>query len=305
MKDITLLVMAAGMGSRYGGLKQIDPVGPSGEVILEYSVYDAVRAGFNKVVFLIKEEMQDAFEDKISKHLRDKVKIEYAFQSVDMIPDGFCVPEGRIKPWGTAHAVLCAKDKLDGPFAAINADDYYGIESFKKMYDFLSEEDMNSTQKKIALVGYRLKNTVSENGSVARGVCKVDENSNLLRVDERTNILKQADGSIVDKTDENEKIMDPNTLVSMNFWGFYSSFTADIERIFPSFLEDALKNNPIKSELYLPTVVTDLLNKNEVTVEVIESSEKWFGVTYKEDKDFVCRSIEKLHNSGKYPASLR
>lgn len=302
MKDITLLIMAAGMGSRYGGLKQIDPVGPNGEVILEYSVFDAIRAGFNKVVFLIKEEMQEAFEQKISAKLRKYIDVEYAFQSVDKIPEGFCVPEGRTKPWGTAHAVLCAKDKLTGPFAAINADDYYGIDSFKQMYDFLL--NLEDDERRISLLAYRLKNTVSDNGSVARGICEVDKNKNLISVLERTKIVKLAEDVIIDQTDEKDLNLDPNALVSMNFWGFYRDFTTDIDKELPHFLQTALQTNPIKAELYLPTVVTNLLNRGELTVEVIESLEKWFGVTYKEDKNNVCENFKELHQKGLYPSTL-
>lgn len=301
MKKAILLILAAGMGSRYGGSKQIDSMGPHGEIIMEYSVYDAIRTGFSKVVFLIKKEMQDVFEEKIVAGLRKKVDTAYAFQSVSMIPDGFSVPDGRRKPWGTAHAVLCAAAELDAPFAVINADDYYGAEAFRNMYRFLTEEQVG---KNMSMIGYRLKNTVSDFGSVSRGLCAANEQGELLRVEEYTCIEKQKDGRIFDTSVQPPHELDGDQLVSMNFWGFPPSFTEDIREALPSFLQRALRENPLKAELYLPDVVTKLLRSGEAGVKVLSSSDRWFGVTNPEDKPNVCANFARLHAEGIYPDSL-
>ncbi len=303
MAEKNLLVMAAGMGSRYGGLKQMDPMGQDGSVILDYSVYDAVRAGFKRVVFIIKEEHRELFEERIAKRMRPYIDVDYAYQHLDDLPEGFSVPDGRSKPWGTAHAVLCARPQITGPFAALNADDYYGPSAFKLMSDWL-DQPVSFLDTHYAMIGYQLRNTVSAHGSVARGVCKLGSQGELLRVDERTKIVQTPNG-ILDQSDEaNVRELDPNTLVSMNFWGFPIRFLDEIESRLPAFLTDALEHNPIKAELYLPTVVTDLMESKRVSVQVLPSQDAWFGVTYQEDKPEVLRRIHDLHNRGLYPEQL-
>lgn len=304
MEKPVLVVMAAGMGSRYGGLKQIDAVDEQGHIIIDYSIYDAVRAGFDKVIFIIKREIEEDFKRVIAR-CTDKVKnVEFVYQELNKIPDNFTVPEGRVKPWGTGHAILCCKDKIKGPFAVINADDFYGREAYKVIYDFLSSEEDNQ-EKSYAMVGYQLMKTLTDHGSVARGICDLDENGYLSNITERTKIEKTADGARYydDETDEWVDISSDRT-ISMNFWGFQASIMEELEKELDSFLRTEVKNNPLKSELLLPSVVQRMIEANKAQVKVLSSKDQWFGVTYKEDKEIVVSKIQKLKEQGIYPTRL-
>ena len=304
MNKPVLVVMAAGMGSRYGGMKQIDPVGPNGEVIIDYSIYDARRAGFETVVFVIKHEIEDAFKAAIGDRMSKIMNVKYAFQQLDNLPAGFTVPEGREKPWGTCHAILAAKDVIDGPFAVINADDYYGPEAFKVMYDYLSTHE-DGTFYDYCMVSYLLKNTVTENGSVARGVCVPTDDGCLANVTERTRIETFEDGSIRYTEDgENWVTLPGDTPVSMNLWGFSKSFLVEAEQRFAAWLEKNVPLNPMKCEYFLPLVVSALIDENKAKVKVLQSTDKWYGVTYKEDKPVVVAAIQQKIEDGLYPANL-
>lgn len=304
MKKPVLVIMAAGMGSRYGGLKQIDPVDKEGQIIMDFSIYDAKQAGFEKVVFIIKKENESDFREAIGNRIEKSMEVAYAFQDINNIPAGFSVPEGRVKPWGTAHAVLSAIDEIDGPFAVINADDYYGQHAFRVIYEYLTTHE-DDHKYRYTMVGYRLKNTVTDNGYVSRGVCELNEKRELVSVTERTRIEKR-DGGIAYSEDDGGtwKPIDGDTLVSMNMWGFTHSMLDEIKNGFPAFLEKGLKENPMKCEYYLPAVVSDLLAENEATVAVLESEDKWYGVTYKEDKPVVVAAIQSLKDAGLYPEKL-
>ena len=304
MKKPVLVIMAAGMGSRYGGLKQIDPVDKEGQIIMDFSIYDAQRAGFEKVVFIIKKENEEDFRKAIGDRVGKSMEVAYAYQDIDNIPEGFSVPEGRVKPWGTAHAVLSAADGIDGPFAVINADDYYGQHAFQAIYEYLTTHE-DDEKYRYTMVGYRLKNTVTENGYVSRGVCSLNDRKELVSVTERTRI-EQRDGGIAYSEDGGEtwNEIDGDTLVSMNMWGFTHSMLDEIRAGFPSFLEEGLKENPLKCEYYLPAVVTGLLEEGRATVTVLESEDKWYGVTYKEDKPVVVEAIQSLKDAGLYPEKL-
>lgn len=304
MKNPILVVMAAGMGSRYGGLKQIDPVGAHGEIIMHYSIYDAMRAGFRKVVFVIKEELFEDFRERIGRSLEEKLEVKYVFQKLTDLPEGASVPEGRVKPWGTGHAVLAAREAIDGPFAVINADDYYGTEAFRKIYDFLATAE-DTEKKHFAMVGYQLRNTLSENGHVARGVCRVDENHMLVGVTERTRIERH--GERVEFSEDDGKTwtaLPEGTIVSMNLWGFTESMVEALREDFARFLRQDVPANPLKAEFFLPFVVNDLLDAGKADVRVLESADKWFGVTYKEDKPVVVAAIARLTEEGVYPSPL-
>ena len=294
----TLVVLAAGMGSRYGGLKQIDPIGPNGEVIIELSVYDAIQAGFDKVVFIIKKEIEKEFKEAIGDKLSKQVNVEYVFQDFNTVPAGFEIPEGRVKPLGTAHALYCCKDAIDGPFAVINSDDYYGQECFKTLYEFLNNEANDTTY---AMVGYVLSNTMTENGSVSRGQCIV-EDGKLVNVIERTKI-QWKDGKVVMLDGEEWVELDPNTLVSMNMWAFTPSIIKEIANKFDAF-QEVLNNNPEKGEMFIPNVVGELLTENKCEVKMLESHDKWYGVTYQEDKPSVKAGIASLYEKGCYPQPL-
>lgn len=304
MKKPVLVVMAAGMGSRYGGLKQIDPVGSSGEVIMDYSLYDAKRAGFEKVIFIIKHSIEDIFKAKIGNHISKYMTVEYAFQDLEDLPEGYSVPEGREKPWGTCHAILAARDLIDAPFAVINADDYYGTESFKIIYDYLCANE-DGDKYRYCMAGYLLKNTVTENGSVSRGVCTTDEDGNLISVVEHTRI-EQYEGGIRFTGDNGETWtdIDGETIVSMNLWGFSESFIREAKNRFPAFLDDAIKTNPMKGEYFLPSVVTQLLTENKATVKILKCPDKWYGVTYREDKPNVVKALADMADAGIYPSPL-
>ena len=304
-KKPVLVVMAAGMGSRYGGLKQIDPVGSCGEAILDYSVFDAYEAGFETVVIIIKDAIKKDFMETVGARLaKSPVEIRYAFQELDKLPEGFSVPEGRTKPWGTSHAVLCAKDAIDGaPFAVINADDYYGKSAFKVMYEALSQAK-DGEKFDYCMVGYEVGKTVTENGSVARGVCCVDENGCLTEVVERTRIEKYEGGIHYTEDGENWVELADDTIVSMNMWGFTPSFLTAIEDGFAAFLNKALVENPLKGEYFLPFVVTQLLNAGKAQVKVLTSPDKWYGVTYAADKPVVVAALKGFAAEGKYPDGL-
>ena len=305
MDKPVLLVMAAGMGSRYGGLKQIDPVGSHGQLIIDYSIYDALRAGFERVIFVIKHEIEDTFQQAIGQRLSRVIQVDYAFQELDDLPAGFSVPEGRVKPWGTCHAVLAARHLLSGPFAVINSDDYYGPESFRELYRYLCAHPDRPDCYEYAMVGYRLGNTVTEHGHVARGICEEDADHYLLRVTERTHI--EQDGENARFTLDEGKSWQPlsgEDIVSMNLWGFHRSFLTEAQARFPAFLRSALAENPLKGEYFLPGVVTQLLDEGKARVKVLRSADRWYGVTYKEDKPGVVAAIADMTRRGLYPEDL-
>ncbi|MEG0924084.1 MAG: sugar phosphate nucleotidyltransferase [Anaerovoracaceae bacterium] len=304
MKEPTLIIMAAGMGSRYGGLKQIDPISDQGEIILDFSLYDAMMAGFERAIFVIKEENEEDFRKLIDEKAGKRMKVEYAFQKLDDIPAGYKIPEGRKKPWGTCHAVLSCRDLIDGPFAVINADDYYGPEAFQTIFDFLTmakDED----KYRYCMVGYQLEKTLTENGHVARGVCKETKDGFLEDIVERTKIMWQGDGIGFSEDDGlTWNPLERGTTVSMNFWGFTQSMMQEMEKRFPEFLDKALEENPLKGEYFLPVVVDQLIKENKATVKVLKSLDKWYGVTYKEDKDFVVSALQSMKDKGLYPERL-
>ena len=304
MEKPVLVVMAAGMGSRYGGMKQIDPVGPSGQVIIDYSLYDARRAGFETVIFVIKHEIEDAFKAAIGDRVSKVMKVEYAFQQLEELPAGFAVPEGRAKPWGTCHAVLAAKHLIHGPFAVINADDYYGPEAFQVVYDYLSTHQDGEVYD-YCMVSYLLKNTVSENGSVARGVCEANPDGTLAAVTERTCIETYPGGiHFTENGGDTWQDLAPDTPVSMNLWGFGQSFLEEAEARFAGWLSENLPKNPLKCEYFLPLVVSELLAEGKATVKLLHSTDKWYGVTYREDKPVVVNAIAQKTADGLYPADL-
>jgi len=303
MNAPTLVIMAAGMGSRYGGLKQIDPVDKYGNKIIDFSIYDAIQAGFKKVIFIIKKENEEDFRTCIGDIVKDFIEVEYVFQDIYNIPEGYSVPDGRVKPWGTAHAVLSCKNSINGPFAVINADDFYGREAFEKIYDYLVNTADDSFYR-YAMVGFRLINTLTENGSVSRGVCSSDEDGYLNSIEEKTKIIKTETGAAFTDDGENYTDISVDTLVSMNIWGFSESFINEVEKAFNTFFANEVNENPLKSECYLPFVVDDLIKEGKATVKVLNSNDKWFGVTYKEDKPFVVSQIQALKDSGKYPEIL-
>lgn len=305
MNKPVLVVMAAGMGSRYGGLKQLDPVGNHGQLIIDYSIYDARRAGFETVVFVIKRELEDAFKAAIGDRLSKVIDVRYAYQELSDLPEGYSVPEGRVKPWGTCHAILAARDVVDGSFAVVNADDYYGPEGFREIYDYLAANPDRPGCYEFAMVGYRLGNTVTENGSVARGICEEDEHNFLLRVTERTRIEAEgADARFTEDGGETWIHLSGDTVVSMNLWGFTRSFMDEARARFPAFLDKTLAENPLKGEYFLPSVVTQLLDEHKARVKVLRSADKWYGVTYREDRPVVLKAIADMTASGLYPDNL-
>ena len=296
----SLVVLAAGMGSRYGGLKQIDPVGPSGESIIDYSIFDAIRAGFGKIVFIIRREIESAFRESIGDKFEKQILVEYVYQDLDALPDGFSVPEGRGKPWGTAHAILMAKKAVDGPFAVINADDFYGKAAFKLIGDYLSNaKDVDYAD--FSMVGFILKNTLSEFGSVSRGVSRCDNDSNLVDIVERTDIRK-IDDNIFYIEEEIKYPLTGEEVVSMNMIGFTPSVFNYIETMFVEFLKS--KGHELKSEFYIPYVVDELIKGGKAKMKVLKSYDTWFGITYKEDKPYVINSIKGLVDKGEYPEKL-
>ena len=304
MKKPVLVIMAAGMGSRYGGLKQIDKIDAAGHIIMDFSIFDAKRAGFEKVVFIIKRENLELFKEVVGDAVSAQMEVAFAFQDIQNIPEGFAVPEERVKPWGTAHAVLSCIEEVDGPFAVINADDYYGVEAFQLIYDYLSTHQ-DDDKYRYAMVGYEVGKTVTDNGSVARGVCEVNERQELLSVTERTQIVKREDGIAYTEDDgATWHYLEADTTVSMNMWGFTNSILQEIKKRFPAFLEEGLKTNPLKCECYLPAIVSELLEEGKATVTVLKSHDQWHGVTYKEDKPVVVEAIQGLKDSGLYPEYL-
>lgn len=299
-----LVVMAAGMGSRYGGLKQIDPVGSQGEAILDYSLFDAHEAGFETAVIIIKEAIREEFMQTVGARLRKcPMEIRYAYQELDMLPEGFSVPEGRGKPWGTCHAVLCAKEQIgDASFAVVNADDYYGKSAYKVMFDYLQQAADGETYD-YCMVGYELGKTVTDHGSVARGVCSV-ENGRLTAITERTRIEKRSGGIYFTEDGESWTELAPETTVSMNLLGFTGSFLREIEAGFPAFLEENLPKNPQKCEFYLPMLVSALIGAGKAEMTVLHSPDQWYGVTYAADKPMVVAAIRTMTAEGKYPDGL-
>ena len=304
MSDPVLVIMAAGMGSRYGGLKQIDPVGTHGEKIIDFSLFDAKRAGFKKALFIIKEELLPDFQEAVFQKASQYLEIDWVFQKLEDVPEGVTVPEGRVKPWGTGQAVLTAARVLgDAPYAVINADDFYGREAFEKIYQFLKNAK-DGEKLNFAMVGYYLKNTVTENGYVSRGVCQT-ENGMLQSITERTHIEKRGDGIAFTEDDgKTWTALSPDAVVSMNLWGFTPGFTAALETDFRRFFREDVPKNPEKAEFFLPFVVNDLLAQDKAQVTVLSSADKWYGVTYKEDKETVVNAIRSMTESGVYPAPL-
>lgn len=288
------------MGSRYGSLKQVDPVGPSGETILEYSVYDAIRAGFGKVVFVIRKDIENDFKEIFINKLRNHIEVDYVFQDLSMVPAGVVVPQDRLKPWGTSHAVLVAAGKVKEPFAVINADDYYGADAYKKMADYLTKLDVHSTA--YSMVGFDLKNTLSEHGFVSRGICEVDSNSLLVGVTERTKISRDVKGVAYFDAEEKPVYVNEDSQVSMNFWGFTPAFFKQLDLHFEKFIKANIHN--LKAEFFLPIIVDDLIKSKEATLKVLRSTDRWFGVTYKEDKPVVVAKIKELVDKGVYPPNL-
>ena len=304
MQKPALVIMAAGLGSRYGGLKQIDPVGPSGEAIIDYSLYDARRAGFETVVFIIKHEIEEPFKAAVgARALQAGFEVRYAYQQLDCLPEGFTVPDGRVKPWGTAHAVMCCAGMLREPFAVINADDYYGPEPFEELYGFLTAPHEENGKLQLCMAGYRLVNTLSDKGTVARGICTVDANGKLTDIDERLKIGWTADGRITDVSREAEVEYDPQTPVSMNCWGCPPELMEEFQPRFIHFLEHM--EDPLKSEFLLPEMIGDLLHEGCAEVTVLPVHNKWYGVTYREDHEKVAAAMAALTADGLYPEKLK
>ncbi|MEG2441253.1 MAG: sugar phosphate nucleotidyltransferase [Acetivibrio sp.] len=297
MKKTTLVIMAAGMGSRFGGIKQIEPVGPSGEILLDYSVFDGIEAGFNKVIFIIRKDIEKEFKEVIGERLEKRIEVEYVFQNMEDLPAGYVKPKERTKPWGTGHAILSCRGKVNTPFVVINADDYYGKEGFKKIHSFLCEPKECETKYNFCMAGFHLGNTLSENGTVTRGVCKV-ENGVLVDVEETYDIRKSG---MAAKTEQKEIPFEQP--VSMNMWGFTPDIMEELEKRFTSFL-DGISPDDMKAEYLLPTIVDKLIKEGEATVHVLDTADKWFGVTYKEDKEYVQESFKNLVEKGVYPAKL-
>ncbi len=303
MKKPVLVILAAGMGSRYGGLKQIDPIDNNGHLIIDFAIYDARRAGFEKVVFIIKKEDEADFMEAIGNRIANYMDVDYAYQDLNAIPEGYTVPEGRDKPWGTAQALVACKGIVDGPFAVINADDYYGAHAFQTMYDYLMKH--GEEPGCCGMVGYVLKNTLSDNGHVSRGVCVVDENHHLCGIDERKKIIKTEKGSAY-TLDDGETWIDlpPQTIVSMNLWGFSVDILDKLEEGLPAFLDEAFATDPLKAEYLLPTKIGEMLQKGEITVDVMQSLDRWYGVTYRADKPGVTKALQGLKDVGLYPQKL-
>lgn len=298
-----LVIMAAGMGSRYGGLKQIDPVDKYGNIIIDFSIYDALRAGFEDIVFIIKHEIEADFKAAIGNRMEKHANVQYVFQQLDMLPDGFTVPEGRVKPWGTSHAVLCCKEALSGSaFVPLNADDYYGPEAFRIAYDFLTK---NNNENEHCVIGYPVANTLTEHGYVSRGVCEVDANGNLVDIHERTKIRMAGEGAEYTEDDGETFIKIPEgATVSMNMWGFNTGMMKELEQGFPVMLEKIARENPLKGEDYLPEAVRRAISANRASVKVIPTHDRWHGVTYPQDKPALMEAIEKLKKEGVYPEKL-
>ena len=303
MKNPHLVIMAAGMGSRYGGLKQIDKVDDVGHIIIDYSIYDAIKAGFSDITFIIKKAIEKDFREVMDAHLAGKdINVRYVYQEIDKLPEGYSVPDGRTKPWGTAHAIACCAGIVDAPFAVINADDYYGAHAFEKIYNFLKNTD-DDGKYHYAMVGYRIKNTVTEQGTVSRGVCQSNADGMLTEIVERTKIGIR-DGKIYYTEDGTDFDLDPETLVSMNLWGFTPSYIKECNDRFAAFLSANIEKNPEKCEFFIPTVVSDLIVEGKADVKVLDNEDKWYGVTYKEDKIDVVNAFKELKKQGIYPENF-
>lgn len=304
MKKTTLVVMAAGIGSRFGkGIKQLAKVGPGGQIIMDYSIHDAVAAGFDKVVFVIRPDIEEEFREVIGRRMEERMEVAYAFQELADLPEGFSVPEGRTKPWGTGQAVLCCRDAVSEPFCVINADDYYGREPFQKIHNYLvAAEEVPGAPMPISMAGFRLKNTLSDNGSVTRGICHLDANDRLIGVEETYDIVKTADGAAVEK-DGTMVPLDANAKVSMNMWGLQSSFIDALSEGFTEFLSKVPAGD-IKAEFLLPGFIDKLIREGRAVVDVLDTDETWFGVTYQEDRDKVVGALAELTKKGVYPENF-
>lgn len=296
-----LVVMAAGLGSRFGGIKQMASFGEYGECIIDYSLFDAYRAGFRRVVFIVNEKIYDTFREKIGSHVESLMEVHYVIQRPETLPEGCTVPAERVKPWGTGHAVMCCKDVIDAPFAAINGDDFYGRDAFEKIYSFLTS---TTGKGQYAMVGFEVKNTLSENGYVSRGVCTADENGNLESIIERTHIISTCDGPLFTEDGKTYTRLSEDAPVSMNLWGFTPEFMQQLWDRFPVFYQDAMQNNPLKGEYFLPFVVNDTLQDGQATAKLLHTSSKWYGVTYQEDLPSVKEALKSMIISGEYPSPL-
>lgn len=304
MKSTTLVIMAAGIGSRFGvGIKQLTAFGPSGEIIMDYSVHDAIEAGFNKVVFVIRKSMLDDFKQVIGNRIEKQIPVQYVFQEMDDLPDGFTVPEGRTKPWGTGQAILACRGVVKEPFAVINADDYYGKDAFRKVHDYLAGAEAGGEIYQFCMAGFILKNTLSEYGGVTRGICRLGEQNELTEIRETRNIIKTPNGAAVANEDGTQTELDPESLVSMNFWGFTPDFIDELESGFAKFLSE-ISGNEQKAEYLLPTIVDGLIKEKRVDLTVLPSQDHWFGVTFKEDVPYVKQAFEALIADGIYPSKL-
>lgn len=303
MKKTQLIIMAAGLGSRFGGLKQMVPVDPEGHIIIDYSIFDAVRAGFDEIIIIVKPENEQIFRETIADRIGDKAKITFVHQKADILPEGFSIPEGRVKPWGTAHAVLCAMDAVDAPFCVINADDFYGANAFEEMHRFLVENEDDSV---MAMVGYQIRNTLTENGSVSRGVCQTDEKGEYMTaIKERTTIIKQGDGAAFTEDGGNSYTFLPgDTAVSMNCWGFAASVMREFVDRFAPFLAENLEKNPLKCEYFLPLIPDQMIKEGKAKVRLLKTNEKWYGITYAADLPDVQNAIENMKKAGQYPRQL-
>lgn len=301
MQKPILVIMAAGLGSRFGGLKQIAPVDAQGHLLIDYAIFDAIQAGFGKVVCVIKPELEQDFDEVIMSRLRGKVDVQYAYQTIDKLPEGHSVPEGRTKPWGTAHAVLCAKDLIDAPFCVINADDFYGRSAFEIIARFLNSE---VSENRRAMVGYRIENTLTENGTVARGVCSADAHGMLICINERTRVIPKVGGAAYTEDGETYTFVPAGTKVSMNMWGFHPAILDEIEGRFPAWLTENAAKNPMKCEYFLPLIPNQLLQDGKATVQVLPTAEKWYGVTYAADMPKVQSALASMRDSGVSPEQL-
>ena len=302
MNSVTLLVLAAGMGSRYGGLKQLDAVGPNGETVIDYSVFDAIRAGFKKVVFIIREDFKSEFQSSIGNKFQSQIEVEYAYQKLEVLPPGYSLPQDREKPWGTGHAILSAKEVVNEPFAVINADDFYGKLAYQKIFQYLSTVSIQSSPSRFCMVGYPLINTLSEFGSVSRGICIVSDQNKLESVNELTRIQKIENEIVNEDEFQKRQVLSGDEVVSMNMWGFTPQLFSQLEKLFSEFLLENIVN--LSSEFYIPFAVDSLIQSNVATVEVLETTEQWFGVTYKEDKSYVQSAVYNLIESGEYPSKI-
>ncbi len=303
MKEPILVIMAAGMGSRYGGLKQMDPVGENGELIIDYSLYDAYQAGFRRVIFILKKENEELFRRMIGDKIAKRMEVNYVFQSLETMPAGFAIPDGRAKPWGTGHAVLCARDKADAPFAVINADDFYGREAYDHVYAFLKAVKSGGAYR-YAMVGYPLENTLSDKGSVARGICALDEEGRLLSITERTHIIKTIEGPLYTEDRQTYYRLPEKSVASMNLFGFHPDIFEELELEFEEFLRDTMPKNPLSAEFYLPVVAGNLPKRGIAQVKVLHTSGHWYGVTYREDRETIVGALRRMTAQGQYPEQL-